>query len=223
MKDISSLKGFDYAHRGLFDEDNGIGENALAAFQNALAHGYGMELDVQLTKDNIIIVSHDGDLKRLFNKEGEIKNLNYSEVSFLPTLKQVLELVDGQTPIIVELKHYDRAYLLSEMVRDLLKTYRGPYAIESFDPAIVHWFKKNAPEIIRGQLIEKGFHVWQCLYSRPDFIAAKIGTEKTLSMKLGKKLFTPNTVAWTARTKEQMKVAKDCYTLQIFELPAIKH
>ena len=215
------MMGFEYAHRGLFDTEKGILENTLAAFENAVKHGYGMELDVQLSRDGVVVVCHDGDLMHVYGKESVIKDLDYAQMPFLPTLEQVLHLVDGQTPIIVELKHYDRIYLLAEKVRDLLKGYQGAYAVESFEFRIVRWFLKNAPEILRGQLISKGFHVCQCLLSKPDFIAVRIGSEKSLWMRLARGLFHPVTVAWTVRTPAQLEAAKACYTLHIFEKTAL--
>jgi Glycerophosphoryl diester phosphodiesterase len=219
---LDGLMGFDYAHRGLFDTANGIPENSLAAFENAVKHGYGIELDVQLTKDEVVVVCHDRNLKRLFGMEGDIKSLNYVDVAFLPTLEQALKTVGGKTPLIVELKSYNRIYLLAAKVRDILKGYRGAYCVESFDAKIVRWFRLNAPDTIRGQLVSKSAAVWRCFISKPDFIAAKIGMEKGCVIKWLKKRFALFTVAWTARTAGEMKTAKRSYNLQIFELSALK-
>ena len=71
----------------------------------------------------------------------------------VPLFSDVLALVDGRTPLIIELKHYDDADLLCPLVWELLRNYKGPYCVESFDPYIVQWFRKNHPYVLRGQLM----------------------------------------------------------------------
>lgn len=221
-KDCSSLIGFDYAHRGLFMSAKGVMENSLDAFQKAVEGGYGMELDVQLTRDGEVVVFHDETLERLYGVSKAIKDADYEQVRFLPTLKDVLALVNGKTPIIVELKSYDRISLLCEKTHALLSGYRGAYAIESFHPMMVRWFRKNAGTVIRGQLVDRQAHLFFCLISRPDFVAAKVGMEKGLMMRMVKKCQKPLLVCWTVRTREEHEAAKKAYDLQIFEQWAIK-
>ena len=148
------------AHRGMHQMPEAP-ENSMAAFQHALDHGFAIELDVQLTANGRVIVFHDETLRRMCATPGLVREKTYRELSRLklagtkegiPLLKKVLELVDGKVPIFIELKTTPyNAGLLADAVRKLIKNYSGPLAILSFDPSVLSWFRKNAPEIIRGQ------------------------------------------------------------------------
>lgn len=189
-----------YAHRGLHSADHTIPENSLAAFRRAREAGYGYELDVQFSADRKVVVFHDDTLKRVTGAEGRVNSRTYDELSQLrlfgtdetiPLFSEVLKTVQGGGPLIIELKAGpDNAALCRETLK-LLRTYTGVYCIESFDPRIVYWFRKNAPNIIRGQLSEPyadmrsksgcplvSFLLSRCFFSfinKPDFIAYKIG------------------------------------------------
>lgn len=156
---ISYLKEAPIAHRGLFDESHP--ENSLAAFENAIQSGYPIELDVQFTKDEEIVVFHDENLERItgYNKYvGEVKYEEIKKLNILgtdekiPRLKDVLDLVDGRVPIIIEIKDSDNVIELSESVYNITKNYSGKYAIQSFNPFVLEWYKNNAREVVRGQL-----------------------------------------------------------------------
>ncbi len=238
-KDISSLLGHHYAHRGLFDNQHGIPENSLAAFQKAVEAGYGIELDVQLTADGEVAVFHDKDLKRICGKDiclGSLSSKELSEHTLLdskesiPLFSQVLDLVGGRVPLIVEIKHYGSVEKLACKVNDMLSQYSGPYCVESFHPLALRWFKKNAPAIIRGQLasgvIGRDASLYQLLplkyllvnaLSRPDFIAYDIRNLKNISIVVLKRLFKPLFVAWTVRSAQQQEEAAKLFELQIFE------
>ena len=111
-----SFAAFDHtmiAHRGLFDNNAEAPENSLAAFRNAVEHGFGMELDVQLTKDEKLVVFHDFDLKRMCGVHKKLTELTYAELEqyFLknstekiPLFSDVLELINGKVPLVVEIK-----------------------------------------------------------------------------------------------------------------------
>lgn len=154
------LKGF-FAHRGLHTYDQCIPENSLKAFQAAVDHGYGIELDVQLSRDGEVFVFHDDDLKRMARLDTRIDALSAAELDEvliygerIPRFSEVLECVKGAVPLIVELKTCGkRNNELCEKVLAQLRKYEGDYCMESFDPRIVYWFKKHAPDIIRGQLM----------------------------------------------------------------------
>lgn len=149
-------------HRGLHSKDLSVPENSLAAFKAAAEAGYGIELDLQLSSDGEVMVFHDDSLKRVCGVEGLVEEtpaevlkstpLHGTEQT-VPLFKSVLELVAGRSPLIVELKHSTRTDELCRKAYELLKSYDGAYCIESFDPFIVAWFCKNAPHIVRGQLI----------------------------------------------------------------------
>ncbi len=158
-----------FAHRGLYDNETEAPENSMQAFKNAVDHGYGIEMDVQLTKDKIPVVFHDFTLKRIArDKDGNPVKGKVSDYTFrqlqsfhlldsdavIPAFTSFLDLIHGQVPIIIELKidTGDKGYDLCEIIDPLLKEYKGIYCIESFNPYGLLWFKKHHPEVIRGQL-----------------------------------------------------------------------
>ena len=191
--------GRNYAHRGLHTEDKQIPENSLPAFAAACDAGYGMELDVQLSKDGEVVVFHDDTLNRVCGVDARVDDLTLAELKELslcgtketiPLFTEVLSMVDGREPLIVELKTGPKNDELCEKTLAILREYKGEYVIESFDPRIVRWFRVNAPDIIRGQLAMKperydqSYPVWQkfalgnCMMNfmaRPNFIAYEIG------------------------------------------------
>ena len=156
---ISWIKETPIAHRGLHTKD--IPENSLSAFENALKNNYAIELDVQFTKDKEVVVFHDENLKRITNDTRNIEDVNYDELKnlrlgntneIIPTLEEVLELVDSKVAILIEIKDCKDYIELSEKTYEILKGYEGNYAIQSFNPFILEWYKNNASEVVRGQL-----------------------------------------------------------------------
>lgn len=153
------------AHRGFFDNENGIPENSLLAFQNAIDNGYAIELDVHVIADDTVVVFHDNSLGRMTGKDGYIKQLTADTLKdykllnteeTIPTLQQVFDLVDGKTPILIEIKSENVKVGADEAkIYEVLKNYKGEFAIQSFNPFTVEWFKNNAPEITRGLLSSK--------------------------------------------------------------------
>lgn len=192
------MNGRNYAHRGLHTEDRTIPENSLEAFEAAADKGYGIELDVRLTKDGRVVVFHDDTLERVCGINKRVDELTYAELKELklygteqtiPQFVQVLETVNGRSPLIVELKPGKDRIELCEKTKAILAEYKGEACIESFDPFVVAWFRKNSPNTVRGQLsmpmkMYKGmnpmlkFMLSRCLFNcitRPHFIAYKIG------------------------------------------------
>ena len=114
--DDSALKGWLYAHRGLHDGNHQVAENSLEAFRRAVEAGYGMELDVQPTADDQLVVFHDKSLKRVCGVDKDLYTQTYAQLqefplpdgSKIPLFSEVLALVDGKTPMIVEIKYHDR-------------------------------------------------------------------------------------------------------------------
>ena len=175
-----------YAHRGLHDNESEAPENSMAAFKKAVEGGYGIELDVQLTKDGVPVVFHDFTLARVAryadgqipsdavkNEDGSIgvagKVIDYTYEELqqfhlmdsdekIPRFEDFLKLVDGRVPLIVELKIERFDLSVCQKAYDLLEKYNGIYCIESFNPLGVYWLKKNHGEIFRGQLSEEFFH-----------------------------------------------------------------
>ncbi len=242
--DRSKLYGVYYAHRGLFDNKSNAPENSLAAFRLAVENGYGIELDVQLSKDNVPVVFHDATLKRMCGVDGKVWDYNLAELQqmklassneTIPTFEEVLNTIAGKTPIIVEYK-LDRVQTkVCELGNKLLtayeKKYNGPYCIESFHPLAVIWYKKNRPDIIRGQLsmnFQKDntkkqpaytillTHLISNVAARPDFIAYKHTDYKNLSRRLCR-LMGALSVTWTIKSVAEYEKVKSEFDLFIFD------
>ncbi len=239
-RSLGALAGRDYAHRGLWNAQRP--ENSLPAFQAAVAAGFGIELDVHLTRDDVLVVFHDDTLERMCGVSGRVEDRTLAELSQLrlggsregiPTLDQVLAAVDGQVPLIVEIKADKRLNELCRRTRERLRSYGGAYCVESFHPLAVRWFRKNAPEVIRGQLAyglgmkraqgKKNGALDFFLASltgnvlgRPDFVAHDEVSGGDLPTRLAR-CMGAHLVAWTVRTPERMRALRKMYDLQIFE------
>ena len=152
------------AHRALHDVSQGRPENSRAAIQAAISAGYGIEIDLQLSKDHVPMVFHDYDLERLAEGEGPIQQRDARELSAIPLrggeegipeLKEVLDLVNGQVPLLIEFKDQDgqmgkNVGTLEKAAADLLATYDGPVAVMSFNPHSVTHLAEHCPDIPRG-------------------------------------------------------------------------
>jgi glycerophosphoryl diester phosphodiesterase len=246
-RDITPLMGVDYAHRGLWTTnepgETNRPENSLAAFRAAVEKGYGIELYVHRTRDGALVVHHDDSLKRLTGKDIRIAQSTLKEVRAcklpngepIPTFDEVLKVVAGRVPMIVEIKVEEgNQALLARAVYERMKRYDGPWCLESFSPNAVKWFRLNAPEVIRGQLAfdhagtgKTAFLFWrnigiasmlQNFASRPDFVAFEAKSVKwhTISIHL-LRLMKPWFVAWTVRSQEDMDKQRGKWDLQIFE------
>lgn len=221
------------AHRGLHTEE--FPENSLGAFENAKAHGFAIELDVRVTKDKEIVVFHDNTLERLCGKDGGIEHYTLGELKkfkilktkyTIPTLQEVLDLIQGIVPIMIELKPVSRHDHIEEKVYNLIKDYKGDIAVKSFNPFSIMWFKKHAPDIPRGMLSSflEGVKL-PALYkrliknltffkwARPDFLSYDI---RNLPNKYVKKCGVP-VLAWTIRSEKQEATAKNLVSSIIFE------
>ena len=135
------------AHRGIHDNIK-VFENTIESFKLAIKKKYIIELDIHKTVDNQIVVFHDYDTKRLLDNDLIIENSTYKELSNLkkfhiPTLAEVLKLVDGKVPLLIELKQRNKVGKLESLTMELLNNYNGEYAIQSFNYKTVYWFKKN--------------------------------------------------------------------------------
>lgn len=156
------LKGY-FAHRGLYTKDQMITENSMGAFKNAIEKGYGIELDVQLSKDKIVYVFHDDDLKRMTGLEGILEDKTSFELDqlrligsgeIIPRLSSVLDVIHGQVPLLVELKTSQRKKESVTAVIEVMAHYDGQYAYCSFDPIMLGLIRKYAPSQLRGLNME---------------------------------------------------------------------
>lgn len=239
-RSLSRLGETCFAHRGL--HGNSHPENSLSAFSCAVENGYGIELDVQLSKDGVAMVFHDRTLKRVCGVSRRLESLTFDELSELrlfgtgeriPTLSEVLELVGGKVPLVVELKNTLRCSKLSRTVAELLDRYEGVYCIESFDPLILRWFRIHRPDVLRGQLASTFrskanknlcpfvlHHLLFNFLSRPDFIAYDERFCHTPVLKLctsGFLSFTAVPVLWTVNSQERMNSLRGAFKYFIFE------
>lgn len=223
------------AHRGLHNFD--FPENSLPAFENSVKHGFAIELDVRLIDDQTIVVFHDEKLSRMTDSDGYVSNLKAADLNDIkllkteygvPTFERVLETVNGKVPILIELKKAENSFNLEEKLIDMLKSYNGEYAVESFDPFSMQYFYKNARQIMRGQLasyfhhadIDASRHEKKRLkklkyndVSHPDFVAYKV---TNLPNKYVKNAGLP-VVAWTVKSELQAQKARDICDNYIFE------
>lgn len=228
-----------YAHRGL--HGNGVPENSLLAFDLACKAGYGIELDVHVTSDGQLVVFHDDTLKRMCGIDEKTESKTLDELAALtladtdehiPSFKEVLELVNGRAPLIVEIKGSKIGNnLVCELVAEMLDEYKGIYCIEAFNPFYVAWWKKHRKNVVRGQLSSKmkkedshmgalaNFALTNILLSflaRPDFVAYDVKEKKQFSFRMAR-LLGGYPVAWTIRSEEDKRKAEGDFKAIIFE------
>ncbi|EHR61489.1 glycerophosphodiester phosphodiesterase family protein [Saccharomonospora cyanea] len=211
------------AHRGLHDDRRP--ENSMPAFEAALRSGYGVELDIHPSADNRLVVMHDDDLARMTGTNAKVAALDATEVSRLtllgtdatvPLLDDVLDLVDGRVPVLVEIKPGTRAHQIGPAVAKLLRTYRGPVAVQSFDPRIVDWFRRERPSVLRGQLAgaltdhslpraQKALlrSMAANVVTRPDFLAFDVDSMPSAWVSVWRRTLRVPLLLWTVRTTRQ--------------------
>ncbi len=227
-----------YAHRGLYRKDQTIPENSIAAFQQAIDHQFGIELDLQSTKDGVVMVFHDDSLKRLCGVDRMLEEINYDEVlsmrlsktdQLIPRFSDVLCQVNGQVVLIIEIKTTKRRKETVEQVMKLLKEYKGNFVLCSFDPLILKELKSHYPRVLRGQLThyymdDKSKPLWQrimlqyCMFNfltRPDFISIRYD-QLNFSYRLSRILKTYG-FGWPLSSQTQEDSLSDQFEVIIFE------
>lgn len=238
--DRTPLYGVLYAHRGLFDNQAEAPENSLPAFRKAVDAGYGIELDVQLSKDGIPIVFHDASLKRMCGIDGNVWEYDLEELlqmklagsdATIPTFQEVLATVDGKVPLIIEYKLDVAQTKVCELVNEMLSHYKGVYCIECFHPLALLWYRKHRPDIVRGQLCMEYWkeekyrgnplflllsYLVTNIATRPDFIAYQHSDASNLSRRVARRLGALS-VAWTIKSQEQLEEARKHFDLFIFD------
>ena len=217
-----------YAHRGLHGGD--VPENSLAAFRAAVECGFGIELDVQLSADGEVMVFHDESLLRMTGVEASLYSKTNEELSALrlagteekiPTLREVLALVDGKVPLLVEVKSDHAVLNVCAKTAEILDGYTGAYMVESFHPLAVNWFRKNRPHVVRGQLSANLFWHGKAIFSmfvvenlllnflaRPDFIAYDYHYKNSYSFALCRFFHHPYTVSWTVKDVDALESSR---------------
>ena len=237
QKTVDPRLACDYAHRGL--HGGGIPENSKAAFENACRAGYGIELDVQLSCDGEVMVFHDATLVRMTGchqklcelTAKELKNLSLAESDQrIPTFREVLALVNGRVPLLVELKGETTDASLCPKVAELLADYQGAYCIESFNPLLVRGMQKLLPHAFCGLLYtnvcrdKKKYSVLNIALSlmalnflaHPHFIAYNKKDLSSLPVKITTGIYRAPAFVWTTRPSDDERL-RACSAHRIFE------
>ena len=225
-----------YAHRGLHDGNHAVIENSMKAFALAADNGYGMEMDLQSTRDGMVVIHHDNNTKRVCGVDAEIEETDYADLPLLPDgtplplFSDFLQLIGGRVPLIIELKAQKHYQHTVQAALAMLTDYTGDYCMESFHPGIVRYLRRHAPNVLRGQLssgkLSSGIHPVPAfllrhlllnMLSKPHFIAYDFYHDRSLSFQLNRRLFKPLLVAWTVRSQADLDIALTRYDAVIFE------
>lgn len=230
------------AHRGL--HGNGLIENTLGAARAAVDANCAIEVDLQLTADNEVVVFHDETLDRLTTATGPLAALTLSElkqISILgtderiPTLQELLDLVAGRTPLVLELKSdWDGDERLTSRAAEVLSGYAGPVAVMSFDPQILMALQKHAPGLPRGIIAERyyddpewsplprahKFKLGNLLHiarTKPHFVAYYVRDLPAVAPLIARHILGMKLLTWTVRTDAQRRKARWWADQMIFE------
>lgn len=222
QKKTLTFTSWNYAHRGFHNMEQGIPENSLTAFRAAVENKYGIELDVQMTKDRRIVVFHDDLLSRVCGLDIRIKDKTYDELKEMrlfdtdeeiPLLEDVLKVVGGKVPLLIEIKLTSMDTSICHYLDQLMRSYKGNYCIESFNTLALRWYKKHRPDVFRGQLSANLLgrqpgrtDFFLCLLTtnlmlnflgRPHFIAYCYKDRYNLSYQLLKRVLKTPVFGWT--------------------------
>jgi glycerophosphoryl diester phosphodiesterase len=243
MGDSDWLTARPIAHRGLHDAARGVVENTASAVAAAVAAGYGIEVDLQLSRDGDAMVHHDDALGRLTEGIGRLADLSAAELRQAPfratadrmmTLGELCDLVGARVTLVLEIKsRFDRDDRLIARVVQVLAAYAGPVAAMSFDPYVVAGLRRAAPRLRRGIVAERRFdhsewrqmspwqrrgmaHLLHAPMTRPDFVAYRVDDLPAPATRLARTLGAP-VLTWTVRTPAQRERAAQWADQMIFE------
>ena len=224
------LLGAQYAHRGLHNAE--CAENSISAFRRAVEQGFGIELDVRLSKDGVLVVFHDDTLDRVTGQSGRVIDYTAEELSQMrlsgtedgiPALAEVLSLVGGRVPLLVEIKEGASDSAVSLAAAEMLKAYNGPLLIESFNPLSLGRIKETLPQIPRGLLCDHytrkaefrkpTYYLLQWFLlnfkAKPDFYAFNVENRTYLPFRLQCRLHKRPAFAWTVRTQLDKAICRE--------------
>ena len=229
------------AHRGLFDNTSDAPENSLPAFRRAMEAGYGIELDVQMTADQKLVVFHDWTMQRMAGVDLRITDTTYEELcrhplgqsqEVIPLFEDVLRLVDGKVPMIIEIKVGFSYRKTTEAIAGMLKSYKGTYCMECFNPFALGWYKRHQPQVLRGLLsmdyakdpvkmpVPAKLALTGLLLNfsaRPDFISYHFCDDKKYGFWLCRHVLKAKTAAWTIRSEQDLNDAQKNFDVFIFD------
>jgi len=212
------------AHRGL--HGGGVMESSLAAFEAAIQKGYNIEIDVHILADDTLVVFHDNTLERIFGENVELQDLTYEQLSHyvlpfvnerIPTFEEVLEYVGGRTGLLIEIKTYVRTRV-AERIAEALENYHGNYAIQSFSPMALSWYRKHCPTVPVGILASDvvNFALYWSNRIHPDFISylvSNLNDRRAIILRSK----APKVLAWTVTNPILEKKARTYAENIIFE------
>ncbi|WP_114943691.1 glycerophosphodiester phosphodiesterase family protein [Microvirga calopogonii] len=234
------------AHRGLHNRANGIIENTISAAEAAIARGFPIELDVQLSADNEAIVFHDFELDRLTGETGLVAERSLSALTGIdisgtiggdkiPSFKDYLAKIAGRTPLVIEIKSkFNGDMRLTKRVIEVLADYSGPFVVKSFDPDIVAYLRENAPSITRGFIGELEYasksdnflspeqkhrmaNLLHFSETQPHFLSWRVKDIPCASTHLSRILGHLPVMTWTVRTPEDRARAQKHADQMVFE------
>lgn len=222
---MEKYKTVKFAHRGLHGD--GRAENSMSAFAAAKEAGFGIELDVRLSKDGELVVFHDPTLERVCGQEGRVIDYTAEELSKIslsgtedgiPKFSDVLKLIDGAVPLLIEIKMDVGENGVAEKLVEVIEGYKGDYIVESFNPVALRTVRKLRPDILRGILsclyMKKEKYKGKLLYKllenlnlnfliRPDFIAYETEGHAKSVLRFIRHTYGTPLFAWTVRSKEE--------------------
>ncbi len=234
------------AHRGYHDADNGIIENTPSAVRRAVDKGFGIEVDVQETRDGQALVFHDYALDRLTDASGKVIDHTAADLAgtrmktgtdTLWMLQDLFDLVAGRVPLVIEIKSLMRRDAQGDFVRsitDQVAAYAGPACIKSFDPDMLSHAKNRNPAVLRGIVADGAEpgpdyvrygrtdrfilrHILHAPRTRPHFISYAVKDLPKAGPGLMRSLFKVPVMCWTVRTREQREKAARYADQMVFE------
>ena len=230
------------AHRGLHDASASIIENTQSAIQTAVAAGYAVEVDLQVTADGDAVVHHDPVLGRVADGRGRIDALTVAELKRVPfratadrmlTIGDLCDLLGGRATLVLELKsHFDRDPRLVSRIGEVLAAYPGPAAVMSFDPWQIGMLRALAPVLPRGMVAQRRHrdserdgggrnhgpaYLCRAAAAGPQFIAYAVNDLPAAAPLLLRHVLRLPLLAWTVRNAAQRQLAQRWADQMIFE------
>jgi glycerophosphoryl diester phosphodiesterase len=243
--DLGWLVARPIAHRGLHDAAAGVIENSISAANAAIAGGFGIECDVQISADGEAMVFHDFVLDRLTSEAGRVAECSAAALAGstlkgssdrIPTLDAFLDAIGGRVPLVVEIKsRFDGDLALTRRTADILSRRAGqPIVVKSFDPGIIAALREIAPAIPRGVVAMADYtypdyahldasqkHALANLLhfneSRPDFLSWKVADLPSAAPFLCRGALGLPLMTWTVRTPQDRDRAAAHADQMVFE------
>ncbi len=244
MPGLDWLTARPIAHRGLHDAAAGVIENTGTAFTAAIDHGFGIETDLQISADGEAMVHHDDALGRLTEGNERLAIMSAAAIRTarfkattdrILTLGELCDLVGGRVPLVIELKsRFDGDLRLAARAAEILRTYAGPTAVMSFDPAPIAAIRRLAPWLPRGIVAERHYthYEWDALSgvekfrlafllhalrTRPQFLAYSVKDLPAVAPLIARRVFGLPLLTWTVRSEADRLRAGRFADQMIFE------